>query len=123
MSVKIDSLDVLKAEQDIQDRTRMLDTMGQLNHIITLFDEMSVGLAMVWLWTWDTIKNYYNDVDLAIKDEETVFTALWHAVRNGNGFSLEYGAEHHEEEVRDWLFSNDLMKSVDDPWEDEDEDE
>ena len=42
MSVKIDSLDVLKAEQDIQDRTRMLDTMGQLNHIITLFDEMSV---------------------------------------------------------------------------------
>ena len=66
---------------------------------------------------------YYNDSDLAIKDEETVFTALWHAVRNGNGFSLEYGAEQHEEEVRDWLFSNDLMKSVDDPWEDEDEDE
>ena len=119
----IESLDVLKAEQDLQDRTRMLDTMGQLNHIITLFDEMSVGLAMVWLWTWDTIKNYYNDSDLVIKDEETVFTALWHAVRNGNGFSLEYGAEHHEEEVRDWLFSNDLMKSVDDPWEDEDEDE
>jgi len=119
----IESLDVLKAEQDIQDRTRMLDTLGQLNHIISLFDEMSVGMAMVWLWTWDTIKNYYSDVDLVLKDEETVFSALWHAVRDGNGFSLEYGAEQHQEEVRDWMFERDLMKYVDEPWEDEDEED
>ena len=119
----IESLDVLKAEQDIQDRTRMFDTLGQLNHIISLLDEMSVGLSLVWLWTWDTIKNYYNDEDLVVRDEEIVFSALWHAVRDGNGFSLEYGAEQHEEEVREWMFGRDLMKIVDEPWEDEDEDD
>lgn len=104
---------------DLQEQTRMQDTHQQLNHMISLLDDMSVGLSLVWLWTWSTIKNYFDDEDLIVKDEDTVFAALWQAVADGHGFSLEYGAEQHEEEVRDWMFESELMSLV----EEEDEDE
>ena len=106
---------------DLQEQTRMQDTHQQLNHMISLLDDMSVGLSLVWLWTWSTIKNYFDDEDLIVKDEDTVFAALWQAVADGHGFSLEYGAEQHEEEVRDWMFENELMSLVEDEEEDEDE--
>ena len=112
----------MNPEMDLQEQTRMQDTRNQLNHMITLFDDMTVGLPMVWLWTWDTIKNYYNDSDMTVVDEETVFAALWHRCRS-NGFSLEYGAEQHEEEVRDWMLESGLMKINWDEEEEEDEDE
>jgi hypothetical protein len=92
----------------------MNDTHQQLNNIINLLDDVNVGLSMVWLWTWSTIKDYYNDTDLVVTDEETVFKALWQAVSEGRGFSLEYGAEQHEEEVRDWMFENNLMTIAED---------
>lgn len=107
---------------DLQEQTRMQDTHQQLNHMISLLDDMSVGLSLVWLWTWSTIKNYFDDEDLIVKDEDTVFAALWQAVADGHGFSLEYGAEQHEEEVRDWMFESELMSLVEDE-EEEDEDE
>ena len=106
---------------DLQEQTRMQDTHQQLNHMISLLDDMSVGLSLVWLWTWSTIKNYYDDEDMIVKDEDTVFAAMWKAVADGHGFSLEYGAEQHEEEVRDWMFENELMSLVEDEEEDEDE--
>lgn len=110
-------------EQDLQDKIRMQDTHQQLNKIIDICSEMSVGLSMVWAWTWSTIKDYYDDEDLIVKDEETVFAALWHAVREGRGFSLEYGAEQHSDEVRDWMFDLELMSLAEDEDEDEEEDE
>ena len=100
---------------------RMQDTRQKLNKMIEMCSELSVGLSMVWLWTWSTIKDYYDDEELIIKDEDIVFAALWNAVRNGSGFSLEYGAEQHEEEVRDWMFNNELMALADE--EDEDDEE
>ena len=109
-------------EQDLQDKIRMQDTHQQLNKIIDICSEMSVGLSMVWAWTWSTIRDYYDDEDLIIKDEETVFAALWYAVREGRGFSLEYGAEQHSDEVREWMFDQELMAFAEDE-EDEDEDE
>ena len=109
-------------EQDLQDKIRMQDTHQQLNKIIDICSEMSVGLSMVWAWTWSTIRDYYDDEDLIIKDEETVFAALWYAVREGRGFSLEYGAEQHSDEVREWMFDQELMALAEDE-EDEDEDE
>jgi hypothetical protein len=109
-------------EQDLQDKIRMQDTHQQLNKIIDICSEMSVGLSMVWAWTWSTIRDYYDDEDLIIKDEETVFAALWHAVREGRGFSLEYGAEQHSDEVREWMFDQELMALAEDE-EEEDEEE
>lgn len=110
-------------EQDLQDKIRMQDTHQQLNKIIDICSEMSVGLSMVWAWTWSTIRDYYDDEDLIIKDEETVFAALWDAVREGRGFSLEYGAEQHSDEVREWMFDQELMVLAEDEDDDEDEDE
>ena len=97
-----------------EEHTRMVQTHLALNEILARVDQLNVGLAMVWAWTWSTIKDYYNDSDLIVKDEDTVFAALWEAVATGNGFSLEYGAEHHEEEVRDWMFSRNLMDFAED---------
>ena len=110
-------------EQDLQDKIRMQDTHQKLNEMIQMCSELSVGLSMVWLWTWSTIKDYYDDEDLTIKDEETVFAALWQAVADGRGFSLEYGAEQHEEEVREWMLDLELMSFTEDEEEDEDEEE
>lgn len=108
-------------EQDLQDKIRMQDTHQQLNKMIDICSEMSVGLSMVWLWTWSTIKDYYDDEDLIIKDEETVFAALWKAVGDGYGFSLEYGAEQHSDDVRDWMFDKELMVLAEDEEEEEDD--
>ena len=110
-------------EQDLQDKIRMQDTHQKLNEMILMCSELTVGLSMVWLWTWSTIKDYYDDEDLTIKDEETVFAALWQAVADGRGFSLEYGAEQHEEEVREWMFDQELMSFTEDEEEDEDDEE
>ena len=107
---------------DLQEQTRMKDTHEKLNQMLLMCSELSVGLSMVWLWTWSTIKDYYDDEDLVVKDEDTVFAALWQAVADGNGFSLEYGAEQHEEEVRDWMFNLELMSLLEDE-EEEEEDE
>ena len=109
-------------EQDVQDKIRMQDTHQELNKIIQICSEMSVGLSMVWAWTWSTIRDYYDDEELIVKDEDTVFAALWYAVREGKGFSLEYGAEQHSDEVREWMFDQELMVLAEDE-EEEEEDE
>jgi hypothetical protein len=108
---------------DLQEQTRMKDTHEKLNEMILMCSELSVGLSMVWLWTWSTIKDYYDDEDLIVKDEDTVFAALWQAVADGKGFSLEYGAEQHEEEVRDWMFNLELMSLAEDEEEEDEDDE
>jgi hypothetical protein len=108
---------------DLQEQTRMQDTHQKLNEMLEMCSELTVGLSLVWLWTWSTIKDYYDDEDLVVKDEDTVFAALWQAVADGNGFSLEYGAEQHEEEVRDWMFNLELMSLLEDEEEEEEEDE
>ena len=108
---------------DLQEQTRMQDTHQKLNEMIEMCSELTVGLSMVWLWTWSTIKDYYDDYDLIVKDEDTVFAALWQAVADGRGFSLEYGAESHEEEVREWMFDLELMSLAEDEEEEEEEDE
>jgi|SanBayMetagenome_1026888.scaffolds.fasta_scaffold127437_1 hypothetical protein len=100
---------------------RMQDTRQKLNEMLGMCSELSVGLSLVWLWTWSTIKDYYDDEDLIVKDEETVFAALWQAVADGHGFSLEYGAEQHSDDVRDWMFDKELMVLAEDEEEAEDE--
>ncbi len=56
--------------------------------------------------------------------EQEVWDKLGEAVQNGYGFSLEYGAEQHYEDIRDWLLNNDIMTDLMfEEEEDEDEDE
>jgi hypothetical protein len=76
---------------------------------------------MVWLWTWSTIvdilddKTYHAQVNL-----DTVWTKLCEDVAAGKGFSLEYGAEQHYDDVVDWMQENEFIVEPLDEEEDED---
>jgi hypothetical protein len=77
---------------------------------------------MVWLWTWSTIGNILEDETYKAKvTKDQMWDHLCEAVEAGHGFSLEYGAEQHHEEVQDWMLSRDYI--VDTMFEEEEEDE
>jgi len=98
----------------------------KLNECLKILDTTDLGLSMVWLWTWSTINNILEDETFkakATKDE--MWDHLCEAVSAGQGFSLEYGAEQHQEEVQDWMLSRDYIVDTmfEDDEEEEDEDE
>ena len=99
----------------------------KLNECLKILDTTDLGLSLVWLWTWSTIKNFQEDQEFRFNfSEDEVWNKLSEAVASGHGFSLEYGAEQHHEDVRDWLTDNDIMTDLmfeDDDEEEEDEDE
>jgi len=93
----------------------------KLNQCLDILDTTDLGLSLVWLWTWSTIKNFMEDEDYVFdKTEDEVWNSLASAVASGHGFSLEYGAEQHYEDVRDWLMDEMIMF---DTTEQDDEDE
>ena len=82
----------------------------KLNECLKILDTTDLGLSMVWLWTWSTINNIFNDsayVQNCTLDQ--MWDHLCEAVEAGQGFSLEYGAEQHEEEVQGWMMSRDYI--------------
>jgi hypothetical protein len=82
----------------------------KLNKCLDILDTTDLGLSLVWLWTWSTIKSFNEDADYRFNfSEQEVWDKLCGAVSSGHGFSLEYGAEQHYEDVRDWLINNDIM--------------
>ena len=83
----------------------------KLNKCLEILDSTDLGLSLVWLWTWNTIKNFMDDNDswrITITEQEA-WDNLCEAVTNGKGFSLEYGAEQHYEDVMDWMQDNGYM--------------
>jgi hypothetical protein len=91
----------------------------KLNQCLEILDTTDLGLSMVWLWTWSTIDNILKDE--AYKANVTLdqmWEHLCEAVKAGQGFSLEYGAEQHQEEVFDWMMSREFII---DPSEEEDD--
>lgn len=98
-----------------------IDDKDKLNECLRILDTTDLGLSMVWLWTWSTIMNFYEDESWktrATKDE--MWDHLVKAVADGRGFSLEYGAEQHYEDVVDWMQENGWL--VDSMFEDDEED-
>jgi hypothetical protein len=98
----------------------------KLNACLEILDSTDLGLSMVWLWTWSTIKGFQDDTEFRFNlSENEVWDKLCEAVASGHGFSLEYGAEQHYDDVRDWLTDNDIMTDLmfeeDEEAEDEDE--
>ena len=103
----------------------------QLDQMVNTLNGMDVGLSLVWLWTWDLIRDKYEqyskddlDSDLTITDGttlDTIWDKLWTKVPAS--FTLEYGAEYMDEAVTDWMIDNDFLVALDDDgWLDEDED-
>ena len=98
------------------------DDKDKLNKCLEILDTTDLGLSMVWLWTWSTIGNILEDETYKAKvTKDQMWDHLCEAVEAGHGFSLEYGAEQHHEEVQDWMLSRDYI--VDTMFEEEEEDE
>jgi hypothetical protein len=94
----------------------------KLNACLEILDSTDLGLSMVWLWTWSTIDNILKDDNYKAKvTMDDMWGNLCEAVEAGQGFSLEWGAEQHQEEVLEWMMNRDYI--VDPDMEEEDEDE
>ena len=86
------------------------DDKDKLNKCLEILDTTDLGLSLVWLWTWSTINNIFEDEtykhNVTIDD---MWNKLCEAVADGRGFSLEYGAEQHQDEVLEWMTDNDYI--------------
>ena len=97
------------------------DDKDKLNECLSILDTTDLGLSLVWLWTWSTIKDILSDSEYKAKvTEEQMWEHLCEAVASGNGFSLEYGAEQHQDDVMEWMMNRDYIS---DPWLDEEDEE
>ena len=82
----------------------------KLNQCIDILESTDLGLPLVWLWTWDTIKyNMQDDSYKCTVTEEQMWDHLCEAVAEGMGFSLEYGADQCWEDIHDWMIDNDYI--------------
>jgi hypothetical protein len=97
----------------------------KLNACLEILDSTDLGLSMVWLWTWSTIDNILKDETYKAKvTMDDMWGHLCEAVEAGQGFSLEYGAEQHQEDVIEWMTNRDyIVDTMFEQEEDEDEDE
>jgi len=98
----------------------------KLNECITILESTDLGLSLVWLWTWDVIKYNMQDADFVCTvTEDQMWEHLCEAVEAGHGFSLEYGAEQHQEDVLEWMTNRDYIVDTmfEEDEEEEDEDE
>ena len=97
----------------------------KLNKCLEILDTTDLGLSLVWLWTWSTITNILDDDNYNAKvTQDDMWNHLCEAVEAGQGFSLEYGAEQHQDDVLEWMLNRDYI--TDPEWEEEedkDEDE
>ena len=97
----------------------------KLNKCLEILDSTDLGLSLVWLWTWSTINNILDDDNYNAKvTQDDMWNHLCEAVEAGQGFSLEYGAEQHQDDVLEWMLNRDYI--TDPEWEEEedkDEDE
>jgi len=99
------------------------DDKDKLNQCLTILESTDLGLSLVWLWTWSTVKNFMEDTEYRFNfSEDEIWDKLVEATKAGHGFSLEYGAEQNYEDIRDWLTDNDIMTDLMFE-EDEDEDD
>lgn len=82
----------------------------KLNKCLEILDSTDLGLSLVWLWTWNIIKDLMEDTEWkCTQTEDQMWDNLCEAVSSGMGFGLEYGAEQIYEDVRDWMFSRDYL--------------
>lgn len=102
------------------------DDKDKLNKCLEILDSTDLGLSLVWLWTWSTINNILDDESYKAKvTQDEMWDHLCEAVSAGQGFSLEYGAEQHQDDVLEWMMNRDYIVDTmfEQDEEDEDEDE
>ena len=108
---------------DLQEATRRDDVYNQLLEINRLLGEVAVFPSLLWTWTFDVIKDIYdnnkeiaeyNDYVIAEGIElKQIFDKFWDDV-DSLGIDMDLGGEIIEEVIRDWMIDNDFLVSLDD---------
>jgi hypothetical protein len=104
-------------DMDLQEKIRGNDIRADLDQMIDKLKTMPVGLPLVWLYVWDVIKYSYEI--MSEDDEETMANPdktlddVWNSLWTNPRFSLEFGVEQLDEEIRDWLIDEEFIISVD----------
>jgi hypothetical protein len=125
--MKIESLDVHKAQLDLQEQTRRDDIYKELNEIVDKITTLPVFPSLLWVWTFDVLRNIYENnryEDLAVNDYvdeavpagitlKQIFDKFWEDV-DGIGLSMDLGDEIIDETIRDWMRDNDFLVALDD---------
>jgi hypothetical protein len=121
----IESLDVLKAREqlDLLEATRRDDVYNQLHEIIDKLKDMPVFPSLLWLWTFDIIREIFENeqgpqehVDEMVPEGVTlkqIFDKFWEDV-DSLGINMDHGGEIIEEVIRDWMRDNDFLVALDD---------
>ena len=122
---------------DLQEQTRRDDIYQDLNEIVDKITTLPVFPSLLWVWTFDVLRNIYENnrfEDLAetdIADEvvpagitlKQIFDKFWEDV-DGIGLSMDLGDEIIDETIRDWMRENDFLVALDeDGWLEDEEDE
>lgn len=93
----------------------------KLNKCLEILDSTDLGLSLVWLWTWSTVGSILEDETYVAKvSKDDMWNNLCEAVEAGHGFSLEYGADQHHDDILDWMLNREYIV---DPEDEEEEDE
>ena len=111
------------AELDLQEATRRDDVYNQMLEINRLLGEVAVFPSLLWTWTFDVIKDIYdnnkeiaeyNDYVIAEGIElKQIFDKFWDDV-DSLGIDMDLGGEIIEEVIRDWMIDNDFLVALDD---------
>ena len=130
--MKIESLDVLKAKQqlDLQEQTRRDDTFNSLISINKQISELGVFPALGWVWCFDIIKDIFDnnqEDDADVTDEvvpsgttlKEIFDRFFDEI-DTLGMNMDMGGEILEEVIRDWMNGNGFLMYIE---EEEDIDE
>lgn len=127
--IHIESLDVLKSEMDLQEITRRDDIYRDLNEIVDRVSNLPVFPALLWVWTFDIIRDIYEnrqhlDTPIDYIDEiipegitlKQIFDKFWDDV-DTLGLNMDFGGEVLEECIMDWMRENDFLVALDeDGW-------
>lgn len=81
-------------------------TRDALDAIIEELEALPVYPSLVWLWAWDTIKAQYEGDDLNAVWEKFFYEA------GDEGWTMEYGTEHMQDHVMDWLIKNNFINDL-----------
>ena len=110
---------------DLLEQTRRDRNYEEINKIVDSLQNLSVFPSLMWLWSWDIVKDkldYYSPEsgeDWVTNDkltEKDVWDMFWEDA-DKNGFSLEYGSESLHEAVFDWMLDRDIIVTLDeDGW-------
>ena len=100
-------------DMDLQEKVRGNDVRAELDQMISKLGELNVGVPLVWLYVWDVITNSYDvmsdDDGYTMANPNKSIDDVWDLLWSSPVFTLEYGVEQLDEEIRDWLIDNEFI--------------